>query len=331
MAIFIIKPLEQISHMKNWEPPKGYIEKKYNYTYKLTLKKDKRYYYYGVHCTNVEPSCDGYYGSGTKIKEMHKQLGKDCFDKEILEFFPTKKEALLAEDKLVPVELLKDEFCLNKIQGGGTFDTTGMKMNQDFRDSVSNRFKGKKRTQESIQKMIKTRRERGVDKPTEETRKKLSEIRKGKIIVSKNGVAKVISKEELLEYEQNGWKRGTTKERNLKLSASKMGEKNPMFGKHWSKELKEKMVQTKYLNGTNFHSEKTKAILAEKNRAKAKDPEFRKKLSESTKGKNNWSKGRKRINKDGVTKAVTPEELEKYLNDGWQLGHGYQMKRKKSQ
>lgn len=317
--------------MKNWEPPKGYIEKKYNYTYKLTFKKDKRYYYYGVHCTNIEPAFDNYYGSGTRIKKMRKQFGKDCFDKEILEFFPTKKEALLAEDKLVPVDILKDEFCLNKIQGGGTFDTTGMKMSQDFCNSVSNRFKGKKRTQESIQKMIKTRRERGTDKPTEETKKKLSEIRKSKKIVNKDGVSKVIPKEELSEYEKNGWKRGTTKERNLKISISKMGEKNPMFGKHWGKESKEKMLQTKYQNGTNFHSEKTKAILAEKNREKAKNPEFRKKLSESTKGKNNWSKGRKRINKDGVTKAVLPEELEKYINDGWQLGHGYKIKRKKSQ
>ena len=32
--------------MKNWAPPKGYVEKKYNYTYKLTFKNDRRYYGY---------------------------------------------------------------------------------------------------------------------------------------------------------------------------------------------------------------------------------------------------------------------------------------------
>lgn len=110
--------------MKNWEPPEGYIEKKYNYTYKLIFKYDERYYYYGVHSTNKDPEKDGYYGSGTNVKEYKKIYGNDCFKKIILEFYETKKESLLAEDALVPVDLLNDEFCLNKIQGGGSFDTT---------------------------------------------------------------------------------------------------------------------------------------------------------------------------------------------------------------
>lgn len=82
--------------MKNWTPPKGYVEKKYNYTYKLTFKNDKRYYYYGVHCTNIEPQYDNYYGSGSNVKEYHKIYGKDCFHKEILEFFPTKKRGIIS-------------------------------------------------------------------------------------------------------------------------------------------------------------------------------------------------------------------------------------------
>jgi hypothetical protein len=317
--------------MKNWEAPQGYVEKKYNYTYKLTFKNDERYYYYGVHCTNIDPEYDNYYGSGTKIKEMHKIYGKDCFNKEILEFFPTKKDALLAEDKLVPVELLNDEFCLNRIQGGGTFDTTGMKMNQAHRDSVSKRFKGKKRTPESIQKMIETRRKRGTDKHSEETRKKLSEIKKEMVAITNGKTTKFVKKEDVNNWLLNGWSFGYSESRNKKLSNSKMGEKNPMYHKAWSEESKKKMLETKYKNGTNFHSEKTKAILAEKNREKAKDPEFRRKLSEAGKGKNTWSKGRKRINKDGKTKAVLPEELQTYLNEGWQLGHGYKCRDRKSQ
>lgn len=314
--------------MKNWETPEGYVEKKYNYTYKLTFKNDERYYYYGVHCTNITPECDGYFGSGTRIKEMHRQYGKDCFKKEILEFFPTKKEALLAEDKLVPVEILNDEFCLNRIQGGGTFDTTGMKMSESYRKSVSERFKGRKRSPESIQKMIETRRKRGTDKQSEESRKKISEHRKGKALVTNGEITKVISKDELSDYEAMGWRRGTDEKRNHNVSISKMGTKNPMFGKHWEKEKIEKMVATKIKNCTNFHSEKTREILAKKNREKANDPEFRKKLSESIKGKNTWSKGRKRIHKDGITKAVKIEELQAYIADGWEMGHGYEIKRK---
>lgn len=314
--------------MKDWKTPEGYVEKKYNYTYKLTFKYDERYYYYGVHCTNITPEYDGYFGSGTRIKEMHKQYGKDCFKKEILQFFPTKKDALLAEDKLVPVEMLSDEFCLNKIQGGGTFDTTGMKMNESHRKSVSERFKGIKRTEESIQKMIETRRNRGTDKQSEEAKKKISEQRKGKILVTNGEITKVISKDELNSYEECGWKRGIDEKRNRKVSIAKMGKKNPMFGKHWDEETKEKMIATKIKNGTNFHSAKTREILAEKNREKAKDPEFRRKLSESAKGKNNWSKGRKRIHKDGITKAVRIEELQTYIDDGWEMGHGYEIRRK---
>ena len=315
--------------MKNWEPPKGYKEKKYNYTYKLTFKNDRRYYYYGVHCSNIEPEFDDYSGSGSNIKKLKKEFGKDCFEREILEFFNTKKEALLAEDKLVPVELLSDEFCLNKIQGGGNFDSTGMKMPIEHRKKASERFKGKKRSKESIEKMIATRRARGTDKPSEETRKKISEQRKNKIPVVKNEIVKIISIQELEKYESDGWVRGVSKERNKKVSESKLGDKNPMYGKHWSEESKKKMLETKYKNGTNFHSERTKQILAEKNRAKAKDPLFRKKLSESAIGKNTWSKGRKRIHKNGVVKAVREEELETYLNDGWIRGNGYSSRVKK--
>jgi len=311
--------------MKNWEPPKGYIEKKYNYTYKLTLKKDPRYYYYGVHCTNTNPYEDDYFGSGTNIKKLKKEYGKDCFNKEILNFFRTKKEALLEEDKLVPISLLSDEFCLNRIQGGGTFDTTGMKLDESQAIRMRERFKGKKRSEESIKKMIETRRRRGTDKPTEETRKKLSERQKCRIHITNGEIGKNVKKEELQKWLSLGWVKGYPSKRNKKISLSKLGEKNPMFGKTPSKETIKKMTETKLKNGTNFHTEKTKAILAEQNRKRAQDPEFRKKISEALKGKPKKQKGWKRINKNGVTKTVSPDEVEKYLLDGWKLGQGYKI------
>lgn len=46
-----------------------------------------------------------------------------------------------------------------------------------------------------------------------------------------------------------------------------------------------KAVATKFRNGTNKHSEKTKRILAEFNRQKAKNPEYLKRLSKALKGK----------------------------------------------
>lgn len=306
--------------MKNWTPPEGYIEKKYNYTYKLTFKLDERFYYYGVHATNVNPYEDDYYGSGTNIIEYKKKYGKDCFNKEILEFFPTKKDALLAEDKLVPIELLSDPFCLNRIQGGGTFDSSGMKMSDEERKKVSDRFKGKKRSKESVEKMIETRRRRGTDKHSEKTKQHISEVQKGLIPIFKDNISTRVRKEELESYINDGWKRGYTDERNEKIRLSKLGEKNPMYKKTPSKETIEKMLKTKRKEGTLKHSEETKAKLTKINRMHAQDPEFCKHLSECCKGINTWSKGRKCMTKDGIETFVDVSDIDNYIKDGWTLG-----------
>lgn len=306
--------------MKNWGPPEGYVEKKYNYTYKLTFKYDERYYYYGVHSTNKEPDIDGYFGSGKEVGRYKEKYGKDCFKKKILNFYNTRKEALLAEDALVPVELLSDEFCLNKIQGGGTFDTTGMHLSEEMKKEVSKRFKGKKRTKESIEKMLETKKKNNSFKTSEETKKKLSEKAKNKIFIYKDDVQKRIDKHLLDEYLKNGWIEGYKKERNEKVSKSKIGSKNPMFGKAWSKESIEKMLETKKKNNTLKHDENTKQKLAEKNRERAKDPNFRKKLSQSLKGKNTWCKGRIFIKKNLQETNVDKEKLSEYISNGWVVG-----------
>lgn len=306
--------------MKNWSAPEGYVEKKYNYTYKLTFKPDERYYYYGVHSTNINPENDEYFGSGGNVKRLKKEYGKDCFNKIILKFFQTRREALLEEDRLVPVEILNDRFCLNKIQGGGTFDTTGMHFSDEQKEEISKRFKGKKRSEESIKKMIETKKKHNTLKTSEETKQKLSEIAKNKVLVHKDGIQKRINKEELDDFLNNGWIRGCTEERNLKLSKAKMGEKNPMFGKKWGKEQIEKMLETKKKNGTLLHSEEVKEKIAKHNKERAKDPEFKKKLSEKLKGKNTWCKGRIFVKKGTKETTIPKEKLDEYLNNGWVKG-----------
>lgn len=306
--------------MSKWIKPQGYIEKKYNYLYRLNLLSDPRYYYYGVHSTDREPSKDGYEGSGSKIKKLIKENGHKCFSKTILQYYNTREELLDAEEKLVTPELLKDEFCLNLLKGGGTLDTTGFSVSDETKKILSERFKGRKRTKDSIEKMITTRRARGTDKHTDETKEKIRKNKIGRIPIVKDGTQKSVRKDEINEYLKNGWVTGYTAERNIKVSKSKMGNKNPNFGKHWGQEQKEKMITTKKERGTNFHSEETKRKLAELNRLHAKDPEFRRKLSEATKGVNTWSKERKFINKNGIEKSVNLTEINKYLSDGWALG-----------
>lgn len=45
-----------------------------------------------------------------------------------------------------------------------------------------------------------------------------------------------------------------------------------------------------------------------------------KKISESMQGKNNWIKGKKHIHKGEIHIMVYPEQLENYLNNGYELG-----------
>ena len=78
---------------------------KYHYLYKITNLITGEYYY-GVHSTNNLN--DGYFGSGTQLKNNIQTYGKSNFLKEILEFFPDRKSLMLCESKVVNKQLLKD-------------------------------------------------------------------------------------------------------------------------------------------------------------------------------------------------------------------------------
>lgn len=97
------------------------------------------------------------------------------------------------------------------------------------------------------------------------------------------------------------------------------GEKNPNYGKSpWNKDKK-----------TGHQSEEHKKNLSEALKGKPHSENHKQKISESLKGKHKseeWKqkksdtyKGNKRIIKDGKGAYCKPEELEYYLNNGWQL------------
>lgn len=98
----------------------------FHFTYKLVLKEDPRYYYYGKHSTNT--ISDNYTGSGTTVKDLKREKGRDCFKLTILNFFSTSEEAFLEEEKLVGDLWKTDPFCLNRYPGGnwkGKLDVSG--------------------------------------------------------------------------------------------------------------------------------------------------------------------------------------------------------------
>ena len=91
-------------------------QKKYHYIYKTTCIITERYYY-GMHSTSDLE--DDYLGSGKRLKYSVNKYGKENHEKEILEFYPSRKKLKERETKIVNEELLNDPKCMNLQPGGG--------------------------------------------------------------------------------------------------------------------------------------------------------------------------------------------------------------------
>lgn len=102
-------------------------KQKYHYFYKIT-NNINNHFYYGVHSTNNLN--DGYMGSGKRLHYAYKKYGIENFSKEILKFFNTSKEAYEYEGEIVTEELIKSNECYNMVTGGNG----GWKyLNENFR------------------------------------------------------------------------------------------------------------------------------------------------------------------------------------------------------
>jgi hypothetical protein len=90
--------------------------KKYHFIYKTTNLKNGKFYV-GMHSTNNLN--DGYLGSGKRLKRSIKKYGKENFKIEYLEFFDSRELLVEREKQLVNDDLLKDDTCMNLMNGGG--------------------------------------------------------------------------------------------------------------------------------------------------------------------------------------------------------------------
>ena len=163
-------------------------QKKYHFTYRTTNLVNGRYYL-GMHSTNRID--DGYLGSGKRLYYELNKYGRDNFKFEILKQFNSREELVQAEISLITEQDLKNPNCLNCKPGGSgglsnkehynrfveagkanlinssvnrqeslnrTKKTTQYReaMSEALKKSYRNRsgnFKGKKHSQETIEKM----------------------------------------------------------------------------------------------------------------------------------------------------------------------------------
>lgn len=199
--------------------------KKYHFLYKTTNIKNGRFYI-GIHSTNNLN--DGYLGSGKRLRFSIRKHSKENFKLEILEFFENRELLVEREKELVNDELLKEPLCMNLKPGGsGGFSSethrikaqvAGAKKVNEIVWARDNHRKMHSDRMCNLWKngvLTQTPWEKG--KPhTEESKRKMSEAKKGKgtgkansqfdtIWITNGTENKKIKKEEIIPI---GWKKG---------------------------------------------------------------------------------------------------------------------------
>lgn len=108
----------------------------------------------------------------------------------------------------------------------------------------------------------------------------------------------------------------------FKLRKKLCGEEHPRFGKHLSEEAK-KRISDKNRGRIKTPEEKQKRLETMNKHGGYGwwiDDEYRQKLSLSQQGRNDWAQGTIWINNGNQTKMIHPDQLDKYISQGWVRG-----------
>jgi hypothetical protein len=169
-------------------------------------------------------------GSGTRLWHSIKKYGRESFELEVIQFLESRNEALQVEQKLVNEQLLQDPMCMNlKVggEGGGGWtqeqcielaqrwiqnrQTDPTKMEEHRRRSSERLarthqagkirydiFKGRRHSQESIEKMKKAHANQSGDRNSQF----------GSCWIRKNGTSMKIKRVDLDQFLGDGWSLG---------------------------------------------------------------------------------------------------------------------------
>lgn len=208
----------------------GRKQKTIHYIYKTICLVTGRYYI-GMHSTNNLD--DGYMGSGLRLRRSIRKYGVEQHKKEIIEYCNDVYELSKREAEIVTHELINEDLCMNLVAGGyGGFIskegcTKGGKVSGDIikkRLETNEEFKLKHKA--NFASIVKKAREE--DKypnnsfkgktHSNETKKLMSEKAQERIgiansqygtcWITKAGINKKIKKEDIDQYNNEGWVKG---------------------------------------------------------------------------------------------------------------------------
>jgi len=205
-------------------------QKKYHYIYKTTCSVTNRYYI-GMHST--DDLDDGYIGSGKRLWFSINYHGKENHTKEILEFCENRAQLRQREEEIVNKQLINEELCMN-LKTGGDGGIMNDEHHRKMREGSSKHQKEKwkdpeysKIISESVSKTMSNTHKEGKikydtftgKKHSEESKKKMSESKKGKgtgkansqfgtCWITNGTETKKVKKEDLEQHLHNGWRTG---------------------------------------------------------------------------------------------------------------------------
>lgn len=253
-----------------------------------------------------------YYGSGINLNRAIKKYGKENFIKEVLEYCSTKEE-LIEREKYWIKETRAQELGYNIADGGWGGNT----YTEETKQRVSQFFKGKYVSPETIEKRKETRRKREQENPdrykkTEKRKKAIGDFHRGKEISKEH-------RERCYEYMKN-FTNYSPEFLEMQKSENKRGEKNSMWGRKASEETRRKQSEAHKKNPVRYwlgkkQSEEHIRKRTERKKGSKWSDETRKKFEEngySFEGRNHTPEAREKIRQGRLNKTAE-EMLEIYI------------------
>lgn len=272
------------------------MKQKHYYTYKIILTaKDSELYnhwYRGARITTKNPEDDYYKGSSSVLKKLKywDKYPLDYIKTDIVEY-DTPEEMYEAEYNLIGDSYKTDPLCLNRFIGGIGGHSKWDNLSDEEKFEIHHKSGGKNKGKKHI------------IKHPEITHERLSKINLGRIFTEewRNNISK----------SKIGVKRIKENYKDYEGYINKL--KTSLTGRTLSDE--QKLNQSKKMK-QYYSDDNNRKKVSESTKKAMEAPEIRDKCRIG--GYN--TQGRIFINKDKTNKRVKPEELDKYIAQGWVKG-----------